>query len=99
MKGLEFERVMVIIDDGTARGNTFNYNKLFGIESKSQTDVRNESEGKETTLDRTRRLLYVTCSRAIDSLAIVYYCDEVDRTITALSATEWFGNDEIEKIP
>ena len=98
VKGLEFERVMVIIDDSAAQGSTFNYNKLFGVESKSSTDVRNESEGKETTLDRTRRLLYVTCSRAINSLVIVYYTDEVDKTINALSATGWFNDNEIEKL-
>lgn len=98
VKGLEFQRVMVIIDDAAAKGSTFNYNKLFGVESKSATDVKNESEGKETTLDRTRRLLYVTCSRAIDSLAIVFYTDDVNATISALSATEWFNNDEIMPI-
>lgn len=98
VKGLEFERVMVIIDDSAAQGSTFNYNKLFGVESKSSTDVRNESEGKETTLDRTRRLLYVTCSRAINSLAIVYYTDEVDKTINALSVTGWFDDNEMEKM-
>lgn len=98
VKGLEFERVMVIIDDSAAQGSTFNYNKLFGVESKSSTDLRNESEGKETTLDRTRRLLYVTCSRAINSLVIVYYTDEVDKTINALSATRWFNDNEIEKL-
>lgn len=98
IKGLEFERVMVIIDDIAAQGSTFNYNKLFGVKPKSSTDLRNETEGKETILDRTRRLLYVTCSRAIDSLAIVYYTDEVDKTFNALVATGWFRDDELEKM-
>ncbi|WP_333595267.1 UvrD-helicase domain-containing protein, partial [Anaerospora hongkongensis] len=31
VKGLEFERVMVVIDDEASQGSTFNYNKLFGI--------------------------------------------------------------------
>lgn len=75
VKGLEFDRVMVIIDEHSSQGTTFNYEKLFGIIPKSSTDLKNEAEGKETTLDRTRRLLYVTCSRAIDSLAIVFYTD------------------------
>ncbi|MGN0604728.1 MAG: UvrD-helicase domain-containing protein [Oscillospiraceae bacterium] len=95
VKGLEFERVMVIIDDKSSQSTMFNYGKLFGIEPKSSTDLRNESEGKETTLDRTRRLLYVTCSRAIDSLAIVFYTDNVDITAAALSATEWFDESEV----
>lgn len=95
VKGLEFERVMVIIDDSAARGTTFNYNKLFGLEEKSAVDIQNEQDGKETTLDRTRRLLYVTCSRAISSLAIVYYTPNVNAASTAILNTEWFNNDEI----
>lgn len=95
VKGLEFNRVMVIIDEKSSQGAMFNYEKLFGIAPKSPTDLKNESEGKETTLDRTRRLLYVTCSRAIDSLAIVFYTDCVDETASALSKTGWFDENEI----
>ena len=76
----------------------FNYEKLFGITPKSQTDLKNESEGKETILDRTRRLLYVTCSRAIDSLAIVFYTDSIETTASALFKTGWFNENEIMPI-
>lgn len=95
VKGLEFDRVMVIIDDSSAQGNTFNYSKLFGVQAKSTTDVKNELEGKETTLDRTRRLFYVTCSRAKNSLAIVYYTADVTHAYEAIVATGWFLNEEI----
>ena len=98
VKGLEFDRVMVIIDDNSAHGSTFNYNKLFGLEEKSDTDIRNECEGKETTLDRTRRLLYVTCSRAINSLAIVYYTSAKDDAYQAILDTGWFEDNEIIKL-
>lgn len=98
VKGLEFERVMVIIDDNAARSNNFSYDKLFGLEPKSDTDIKNESEGKDTTLDRTRRLLYVTCSRAMDSLAIVYYTDDVDKVYSTLLSNECFKRDEIIRI-
>ena len=37
----------------------------------------------------------VTCSRAIDSLAIVFYTDCVDTTASALSQTSWFSENEI----
>lgn len=95
---MEFERVMVIIDDNAARSNNFSYDKLFGLEPKSDTDIKNESEGKDTTLDRTRRLLYVTCSRAMDSLAIVYYTDDVDKVYSTLLSNECFKRDEIIRI-
>jgi DNA helicase-2/ATP-dependent DNA helicase PcrA len=98
VKGLEFPRVMVIIDDSATRGSSFNYNKLFEIEKKSDTDIQNENEGRETTIDRTRRLLYVTCSRAIDSLAIIYYSSNVDLAEEAIESCGWFEQSELIRL-
>ena len=98
VKGLQFERVMTIIDDNESQGTTFNYEKLFGITEISNRDLTNQQQGKETTIDRTRRLLYVTCSRAIDSLAIVLYVDQVDLAYEKVQACGWFAADEIEKV-
>lgn len=96
VKGLQFERVMTIIDDNEAQGTTFNYEKLLGIAEMSDIDRRNLQKGKETTIDRTRRLLYVTCSRAIDSLAIVLYVDQVDWAYEKVLSCGWFSADEIQ---
>ena len=90
--------MMVIIDDASSRGNTFSYDKLFGIAEKSDADCENEKYGKETTLDRTKRLLYVTCSRAKNSLAIVYYTDNVDLAAERILQSGWFHADEIVKL-
>lgn len=98
VKGLQFERVMTIIDDNESQGSTFNYEKLFGITEMSSRDLFNQQQGKETTIDRTRRLLYVTCSRAIDSLAIVLYVDQVDLAYEKVQACGWFKVEEIEKV-
>lgn len=96
VKGLEFPRVAVVIDDEEAiTFRTFSYDKLFGIKEKSDNDIRNEKDGRETTLDRTRRLLYVTCSRAEESLAIVYYSDNVERAIQQIKNIGWFLEHEI----
>jgi DNA helicase-2/ATP-dependent DNA helicase PcrA len=95
VKGLEFPRVMTIIDDSEARGFLFSYDKLFGIKSKSATDIKNEDEGKETGIDRTRRLFYVICSRAKESLAVVAYTSEPARLKEILSGKGWFTDDEI----
>jgi DNA helicase-2/ATP-dependent DNA helicase PcrA len=73
VKGLEYKRVMVIIDDGAARGFMFSYEEVFGTASVPETWQRRVANEEETTADRTRRLLYVTCSRAEDSLALVAY--------------------------
>lgn len=73
VKGLEFDRVMVLMDDGDARGFLFGYDKLLGAKAPSSSDLKNEQEGKDSSIDRTRRLFYVTCSRAKHSLALVAY--------------------------
>lgn len=95
VKGLEYDRVMVILDDEESRGFLFSYDKLFGSKDLSPVDKRNIEEGKETGVDRTRRLFYVACSRSKESLAIVAYTDNPE--IVSKSALEfgWFEKDEI----
>ena len=95
IKGLQFPRVMVILDDNEARGFMFSYDKLFGAKAPTSTDIKNEEEGKETSVDRTRRLFYVTCSRTQSSLAIVVYTREKDKIIGHLHNLKWFDDCEI----
>jgi len=95
IKGLQFPRVMVVLDDNEARGFMFSYDKLLGAKAPTVTDQRNAQEGKETAIDRTRRLLYVTCSRAQSSLAVVVYTNERDMIRDHLQGLKWFDNDEI----
>lgn len=98
VKGLEFPRVMIIIDDNEARGFLFNYDKLLGVKGKTKTDLENENLGKETGIDRTRRLFYVTCSRAEESLAIVVYSNEPDRIRNHGLSEGWFEDSEVDII-
>ncbi|AMP02131.1 uvrD/REP helicase N-terminal domain protein [Collimonas arenae] len=96
VKGLEFDRVMVLMDDAETRGFMFNYEKLFGAKAPSSTDIKNAQEGKETGLDRTRRLFYVTCSRAEKSLALVVYTENPAAMKAHVLARSWFAEDEID---
>lgn len=96
VKGLEFPRVMVVISDEEANGFLFSYSKLFGAKEKSDRDIQNEQEGLETTIDRTRRLFYVTCSRAGESLAIVAYSENPAAVKAMMLNEKWF--DEIEVV-
>jgi DNA helicase-2/ATP-dependent DNA helicase PcrA len=98
VKGLEFKRVMVTVSDEEARGFMFAYDKLFGVKAKSKTDLENEGAGKETTIDRTRRLFYVTCSRTEESLAIVYYTTDPASAREAIIAHGWLESNEIELV-
>lgn len=95
VKGLEFSRVMVILDDEESRGFSFNYEKLFGAKQLSKADIDNLKDGKETGIDKTRRLFYVACSRAKESLAIVAYTDFPELVKKNAINYEWFTENEI----
>lgn len=96
VKGREFPRVMVVIDDTEARGFMFKYEKLFGVSPLTETDIQNEKNGKDTSLLRTRRLFYVTCSRAEESLAIVAYTENPEELQSHVLKEGWFSEDEIQ---
>lgn len=98
VKGLEYERVMVVIDDEESRGFLFSYDKLFEVTPLSTNDEKNIQEGKETGIDRTKRLFYVACSRAKESLAIVSYTDDPETLKNNVVNFGWFSNDEVEII-
>ncbi|BBK29664.1 DNA helicase-2/ATP-dependent DNA helicase PcrA [Stella humosa] len=99
VKGREFDRVMVVISDDEAGGFLFSYGKLIGTKAKTRTDIENETAGNDTSIDRTRRLFYVTCSRAEKSLAIVYYSDNPGLARANLIERGWFTDGEIEVMP
>ncbi len=96
VKGLEFDRVMVIMNDTEARGFMFGYEKLFGVKAASATDLKKVQEGKETGIDRTRRLLYVTCSRAKKSLALLAYTENPEAVKSHVLSNGWFSEEEID---
>ena len=98
VKGLEFPRVMVIIDDNEARGFLFSYDKLFGVKVKTEADKKNEIEGNDTSIERTRRLFYVTCSRTEESLAIILYSNNPDKVRNHVLSEKWFENNEVEDL-
>ena len=95
VKGLEFPRVMVILDDAQARGFLFSYEKLFGAKAKTATDIKNEREGKDTSIMRTARLFYVACTRAQKSLAVVAYTENVNSVKETALSNGWFAESEI----
>ena len=95
VKGLEFDRVMVIIDDSEAKGFLFSYDKLFGVKELTETDIRHIEAGEESSVDRTQRLFYVTCTRAKESLAIVMYTNDSEKVESQVISKGWFSEKEI----
>lgn len=96
VKGLEFERVMVIIDDSEAKGFMFSYDKLFGVKELTETDIKHIEAGEESSIDRTLRLFYVTCTRAKESLAIIMYTSDPNKVRNQAINKGWFAKQEIE---
>ncbi|WP_218012978.1 hypothetical protein, partial [Testudinibacter aquarius] len=98
VKGLEFPRVMAILDDSEANGFLFKYNKLMRVEALSDTDKKNIVSGKDNVLSRTARLFYVICSRAEKSLVVVAYTSDIATLKEKAVNSGWFAEDEIEII-
>ena len=99
VKGSEFKHVMVVMDDELAGGFLIKYDKIFGGMELSKRDKDNAEAGKETTIDRTLRLLYVTCSRAQESLALVLWSSDPAAAMTRIKNSQWFAEEEVQVIP
>lgn len=98
VKGSEFKHVMVVMDDEDAGGFLFSYDRLFGA-PLGASDLKNVEENKETSIDRTLRLLYVTCSRAKESLALVLWTRDAGYALAYAHKSKWFLPEEIQAIP
>lgn len=98
VKGSEFKHVMVVMDDQDAGGFLFSYDKLLGGASLTKTDHDNVAQRKETSVDRTLRLLYVTCSRAEESLALMLWSADPAGALAFLLSCGWFSPDEIVQV-
>ena len=76
----------------------FSYDKLFGVKALSDTDKRHREAGEETTIERTQRLFYVTCTRAKHSLAVVMYTTAPEIVKAEVKRKGWFKDSEIEEV-
>lgn len=100
VKGSEFTHVMVVMDDEQSGGNQISYDKLFGATDLGDSDLDNVQTGKETTIDRSLRLLYVTCSRARETLALVLWAKNPAEAVKfARDTSGWFADGEVLEIP
>ena len=95
VKGNEFERVMVIMDDNEAGSFLFSYEQYFGVKEPSKSSQEKFKSGEETGLDRTRRLFYVTSTRAKNSLAHVIYTSDPVKVKANLIERKFAREDEV----
>lgn len=98
VKGAEFQRVLVILDDEESDYNLFSYGKYFGVVPLSAKDEENRAEGADSVVGRTRRLFYVCCSRAVQDLAVVFFTPNIEAAKAAITARGIFPVDEIHGV-
>jgi DNA helicase-2/ATP-dependent DNA helicase PcrA len=77
-KGTEFDNVLVILDNGNWRNYDFENLFLGG--------------GKQSVLERTRKIFYVCCTRAKENLAVFYH--NPNNTVIN-KAKAWFGEENV----
>jgi DNA helicase-2/ATP-dependent DNA helicase PcrA len=98
VKGAQFERVLVVLDDEEAAYNLYSYGKYLGFTLLSDNDDARIAAGEESVLDRTRRLFYVCCSRALKDLAVVLFVPDVAAARAAVTAAQLFPEVAIREL-
>lgn len=86
-KGSEFERVIVVLDDEEGSYSLYSYDKFLGLRELSERDIKNQADGVDSAIERTRRLFYVCVSRAQESLAVVLFAADVARAVDAVRSS------------
>ncbi|MBL5906419.1 UvrD-helicase domain-containing protein [Serratia fonticola] len=95
IKGAEFERVLVVLDDAESTHFQFSYEKYLGLKPPSDTDKKHMAAGEETTMDRTRRLFYVSCTRALKDLAVVLFTAVPEQAEAHIRQLDLFEGEDI----
>lgn len=95
IKGAEFDKVLVVVDDQEGRSNAFSYGKYFGVTPLSETDQGHVDAGRDSVIGRTRRLFYVCCSRALSDLTVVIFAEDTAQMRDAIIAKGFFEPDSI----
>jgi DNA helicase II / ATP-dependent DNA helicase PcrA len=95
IKGAEFDRVLVVLDDAESTHNQFSYEKYLGLKALSDKDQEHIAAGEETTIDRTRRLFYVSCTRALKDLAVILFTENPERAEAHIRQLDLFEDKAI----
>lgn len=73
VKGAQFERVIVVMDEEESDYRTYNYERVFASAEIRTADRARAQDGDENTGSRTLRLLYVCCTRAQRGLVLTFF--------------------------
>ncbi len=81
VKGAQFERVIVVMDEEESEYRTYNYERVFASAEARAADRAGAQGGDENTWSRTIRLLYVCCTRAKRGLVLTFFVADPAATI------------------
>lgn len=95
VKGAQFDRVIVIMDEEESDYSLYNYEKFFGVKERSPDDLKKLANGGDTTISRTLRLLYVSCTRARRGLALVFFVQDPEAAVEQVVASGVLPRDSV----
>ena len=87
VKGAQFERVMVVMDEEESDYRTYNYERVFVSAEARAADRARALGGDENTWSRTLRLLYVCCTRAQRGLVLTFFVADPTTTLENVVAS------------
>lgn len=87
VKGAQFERVIVVMDEEESEYRTYNYERVFASAEARAADRARAQAGDENTWSRTLRLLYVCCTRAQRGLVLTFFVADPATTVENVVAS------------
>jgi DNA helicase-2/ATP-dependent DNA helicase PcrA len=87
VKGAQFERVIVVMDEEESDYRTYNYERVFASAEARAADRARAQGGDENTWSRTLRLLYVCCTRAQRGLVLTFFVADPAATLENVVAS------------
>lgn len=95
VKGAQFDRVIVVMDEEESDYRLYDYEKFFGVKGIGADDLKKIENGEDTSWSRTLRLLYVSCTRAKRSLTLVFFVQDPVAAVAHVAASGVFPNDAV----
>lgn len=95
VKGAQFDRVIVVMDEEQSDYRLYNYEKVLSEKQASLEDRRAFETGDDNTWSRTLRLLYVCCTRAKRGLALAFFVVDPEATAAHIVASGIFPKDAV----
>ncbi|ARP85308.1 UvrD-helicase domain-containing protein [Bordetella genomosp. 9] len=87
VKGAQFDRVVVVMDEEESDYRTYNYERVFASADARAADRARAQDGDENTWSRTLRLLYVCCTRAKRGLVLAFFVADPAATVENVVAS------------